>query len=760
MRIHSFKNYTALACLLWPALHAAEGPLFANSDFEKGDLTNWQPEGDALKNQPTRGDNLKARGANTAGQQGDYWIGTYESANGKNAGGVQGDAPQGKLCSIAFLVQGKYLTFLIGGGQNPNALYVDILVGGKSVAKITGTNRETMQRVAVDMRDYPDKDVRIEIVDASSGRWGHINVDDFRWSDDDNNLVTLSREIVADKKYLLLPVGNPPQKIATSPLTLRADANPVQTLKLVIPESDGDTAFWSAYPIGELKGKKITLTADRIAGGKAPMFARICTADSVPSMPGEYAEPYRDRFHFTPQYGWSSDINGAYYRDGVWHLFYQYNPVGIYWLNMHWGHATSTDLTHWTQQDIALKQNGLGDMAFSGGGFVDEKNRAALDPSGRGADFLAFTSTGRGECLAYSLDGGKNWKEIEGNPVLKHDGRDPQIFWHAPTQKWIMIVYAMQKDGLPDIPVPERMRRDGIRNKPGWKGSHFAIYSSDNLRDWKRESQFVMPDRSTVYECPQLLEMAVQGEPGKSKWVMFGVMQYYYIGDFDGKTFSPDTAYSLTGIDGLCRAALTFANAPDGRHVLVGWVPRDWSALRQRWPDARVSQGITLPIELTLRRTSDGLRLCGYPVREIDALREAPVINMDNPSFEAAQSALASLNGDQLRPMDIVIEYAQGPDGKLGLSESGIAMDTCGGAPVQDDKQPFTPAPEGELRMLVDTTLIESYLDHGRRARVQNKPVEKIGTTTLLLEHSGDVRIRSLKVYPMRSIWAGKPAVK
>ena len=755
MRI-PLPNYCALfACLLCLSAFAEDGLLFHNSDFEKGDLTNWMPEGEAFKSQPTKGDNLNARNAGMAKHQGNYWIGTYENtkADAKNTGNIQGDKPRGKLRSVDFAVKGKYLTFLIGGGQNSDSLFVNILVGKKSVAKITGTNRETMQRVAVDMRDYASQTAHIEIVDDASGSWGHLNVDDFRWSNDDENLVILSREILADKNYLLIPVGNPPQKIAASPLTISADGNPVQTLKLVIPESDESIAFWCAYPIEDLKGKKLTLTAERIASKKKAMFARICTADSIPSMPDEYREPYRDHFHFTPRYGWSSDINGIYYRDGVWHLFYQYNPVGIYWLNMHWGHATSTDLIHWREQDIALKQNGLNDMMFSGTGFVDGENRSALAPTEKGPDFIAFTSTGRGECLAYSLDGGKKWREIEDNPILKHDGRDPQIFWHGPTQKWVMVVYAMQKDGFPDIPVPHRMRRDGIRIKPGWKGSHFAIYTSDNLKNWTLQSQFVMPDRSTVYECPQLIEMPVQNEPGRSKWVLFGVMQYYYIGEFDGKTFIPDTEYSLTGIDGFCRAALTFANAPKRRRILMGWVPRNWFDIRQRWPNARVSQGITLPIELTLRRTPDGLRMYGYPVAEMNALRLSPLIDLQHPTFAQAKTALEALNGNHARPLDIVIEYDRNNDGKLALSESGIAMDTRGGTPIQNDKQPFTPAHTGELRMLVDTTIIESYLDYGRRACVQNKPKEKIGTTELSLEKSGDVHIRSLKVFPMRSIW-------
>lgn len=187
-------------------LHAQQlGELpFPNSDFEFGDLTNWTASGEAFKCQPTWGDNTEARKRESARMQGQFWIGTHEN-NPKEAnrpGRTQGDKPRGKLVSQEFPITHKYLTFLIGGGSNPQQLYVEILVDGKPVKRKTGGNSETMRRDAVDLRAYQGKTARIRIVDQDSRGWGHINADDFRWSDDDsvlNDLTSASVELDGGK---------------------------------------------------------------------------------------------------------------------------------------------------------------------------------------------------------------------------------------------------------------------------------------------------------------------------------------------------------------------------------------------------------------------------------------------------------------------------------------------------------------------------------------------------------------------------------
>ncbi len=755
-----FALLCAAACL---GLNADE-LLFPNSNFEKGDLTNWTAEGDAFKNQPTQGDNPAARKRESAKHEGDFWIGTFEN-NPKGAhtpGKIQNDAPQGKLTSKNFKITHKYLTFLIGGGRNPTQLYVDVVVDGKTLKRTTGNNKETMTRAVVDLRNFQGKTARIEIHDRSSDGWGHINADDFRWSDDDALLPDLVDDAFAlkiDKDYLWIPVGNPPLDIPRSEFELLSfidkDGTALQTLNAHFPKSEEEIAWWAYYPVSQWKGKTLTISVEGLPPQKKELFRKIKLMDAIATADDDYQEPYRNRFHFSPHRGWNNDVNGLYWRDGLWHLMYQHNPLGVYWQNMHWGHAVSKDLIHWENRPMALLQNGIKDMMFSGTAFVDKANTSKLDPSGKGAVFLAFTSTGRGECLAYSLDDGATWQEVDNNPVIKHAGRDPKVFWHEPTKKWVLIVYSNAKKDL-DPPAELPFRRKNIETHP-YPGYNFAIYTSSDLREWEPVSNFTMPDRSTVYECPDLVPLPVDGDPKNTKWVVWGVMQYYHIGDFDGKTFTPMYPYSLTGVDDRCRAAIVFDNAPDKRTVLIGWTGDGWPGMVARFPDLRFSQGMTLPMDLSLKTTPDGIRLFAYPVKEIEQLRGKPIIELKNTSFAKAKAALEALNGPETKWLDIVIEYKQKPDTKLTLHVDGLKthtqMNTRGDFITEKDGQPFTPAPTGELRMLVDTAIIDCYLDKGRRASVKRRNADKIGTTELILEREGDAEVTSLTVYPMQSIW-------
>ena len=271
---------------------------------------------------------------------------------------------------------------------------------------------------------------------------------------------------------------------------------------------------------------------------------------------------YRPVYHHTPSYGWMNDANGMFYKDGVWNLYYQYNPYGSKWGNMHWGHAVSRDLFHWTEKPAALARDTMGHI-FSGSSVVDVNNTAGYGP---GAIIAFYTSAseknGQIQCMAYSTDNGLTFTKYEDNPILTpFDGlanfRDPKVFWYAPKQCWFMIVSA-----------DKEMR----------------FYKSHNLKDWTYISAFgkgygAQPNQ---FECPDFFPMTVNG---KQKWVMIvninpgcmfgGSATEYFVGDFDGKTFTcddtPDVAKFLDyGKDHY--ATVTFYNVPDGRIVALPWM--------------------------------------------------------------------------------------------------------------------------------------------------------------------------------------------
>ena len=319
---------------------------------------------------------------------------------------------------------------------------------------------------------------------------------------------------------------------------------------------------------------------------------------------------YRPIYHHTPSYGWMNDANGMFYKDGVWNLYYQYNPYGSKWGNMHWGHAVSTDLFHWTEKPAAIARDTMGHI-FSGSSVVDVDNTAGY---GKGAIVAFYTSAsqknGQIQCMAYSTDNGLTFTKYEDNPVLTpFDGlqnfRDPKVFWYAPKKCWFMIVSA-----------DKEMR----------------FYKSHNLKDWTYISAFgkgygAQPNQ---FECPDFFPMTVNG---KQKWVMIvninpgclfgGSATEYFVGDFDGRTFkcddTPDVAKFLDyGKDHY--ATVTFYNAPDGRIVALPWMS-NWQYANVT-PIKQYRGANALPRELKLFEKDGEYFVAADAVKETNALRK------------------------------------------------------------------------------------------------------------------------------------------
>lgn len=263
---------------------------------------------------------------------------------------------------------------------------------------------------------------------------------------------------------------------------------------------------------------------------------------------------WRPIYHHTPTYGWMNDPNGMFYKDGVWNIYFQHNPYGSTWENMTWGHSTSTDLVNWTYQGDVIEPDALGTI-FSGSSVVDYKNTAGF---GEGAIISYYTSAGQSQTqsMAYSTDNGKTFTKYESNPVLTSnipDFRDPNIFWHEATQRWILIISESQ---------------------------HMKFFSSANLKDWQFESTFGEDygNHSGVWECPDLFEI-------NGKWFLLcninpggpfgGSATQYFVGHFDGHKFTceddkPKVKWLDYGKDHY--ATVSFSNAPDGRIVVLPWM--------------------------------------------------------------------------------------------------------------------------------------------------------------------------------------------
>src|SRR5690349_18298068 len=375
----------------------------------------------------------------------------------------------------------------------------------------------------------------------------------------------------------------------------------------------------------------------------------------------------RPRYHFTPPLNYMNDPNGLVFFDGEYHLFYQHNPFGAVWGHMSWGHAVSRDLIHWENLPVALhEENGV--MIFSGSAVVDWKNTSGFGTSEAPplvAVYTGHSETEQNQNIAYSTDRGRTWTKYEGNPVLAigaRDFRDPKVFWHESTGHWIMVTV------LPDL---QKVRFD----------------ASTDLRHWTHLSDFG-PAGGTdgLWECPDLFELPVEGEQGRTKWVLKvdvlrGIGAQYFIGDFDGTLFINDAAPDVVrrvdfGEDFY--AAQSWSDEPNGPRVWIAWM-NNWHYANEI-PTAPWRGVFSIPRQLSLRRFGETLRLVQHPIEELQQFTKS-IYDSGNIDIEGVNAQLAALDMDMAQ--EIKVQVTLGTATRFGLrlcngdgEETRIGYDT------------------------------------------------------------------------------------
>ena len=413
-------------------------------------------------------------------------------------------------------------------------------------------------------------------------------------------------------------------------------------------------------------------------------------------------EQYRPVYHHTPAWGWMNDPNGMFYKDGVWHLYFQHNPYGSQWENMTWGHSTSTDLVNWTFQGDPIEADACGTI-FSGSAVVDHQGAAGF---GKGAVVAMYTSAGENQTqsLAYSTDNGQTFTKYAGNPVVTSntpDFRDPHVFWNDDIKRWNMIMA---------------------------EGQHMNIYSSADLKDWKLESQFGAEygNHGGVWECPDLMKLPVRGTD-KEKWLLLcninpggpfgGSATQYFVGQFDGHKFTCESAPEVTkwmdyGKDHY--ATVTFDNAPDGRRVAMAWMS-NWQYANQV-PTKQFRSANSVPRDLDLYEY-EGQTYCGVtPSPELAAARPKKATK----TLSEACEMVVSLKGNAT----ITLSNDKGEQVVMTYDEKSrtFAMDRTksGLCDFSDEFAALTVAPVhgklSQLRLFIDRSSIEAFDADGKMA--------------------------------------------
>ena len=564
-------------------------------------------------------------------------------------------------------------------------------------------------------------------------------------------------KVTEHKNIILLPIEEAAPEAIVNVL---ANGNVEQRLHVKLAVSRID--YYVPLDIAQYEGQKVLLDIQTESNRSLSRDIQDETCWESMKLSDSFdttnREHFRPLFHHTPLYGWMNDPNGMFWKDGVWHLYYQYNPYGSMWQNMHWGHSTSRDLIHWEQQPVAISPNGLGTV-FSGSAVVDHENTAGF---GKDAIIALYTSAGASQTqsLASSHDG-QTFDIYGGNPIIAYhrESRDPNMFWNEKTRKWnLLLASALDHEML--------------------------IFSSDDLKSWTLESTFGRGygAQDGVWECPDLMQLPVRGTK-KKKWVLIcninpggpfgGSATQYFVGDFDGKTFVCDTDKDVSkwmdyGKDHY--AAVSWSNAPENRHTVIAWMS-NWQYANEV-PTKQFRSANTLPRELELFTAPDGeLYLSVKPSPETELMRgEAEMHTTAAIKPEGISYSLPEANGGvceivldmnlrKANTIDITLSNDKGEkvvmtyDRKsdtfaMNRNQSGItdfnnAFRAVTVAPTHHKTTQRT------LRLFIDRCSIEAFDGEGHFAMTNlvfpTSPYNKISITA----ESGNAKINSAVIYPI-----------
>ncbi len=507
--------------------------------------------------------------------------------------------------------------------------------------------------------------------------------------------------------------------------------------------------------------------------------------EEIPIIVEPYKEQHRPQFHFSPKENWMNDPNGMVYYEGEYHLFYQHSPDSNISGAMHWAHAISTDLVHWEHLPIALEPDSLG-YIFSGSAVIDWKNTSGFGKDGKPPMIAIYTyhltegeeagtNDFQSQGIAYSNDKGRTWTKHDRNPIISNtekmkDFRDPKVFWHKDSKKWVMVLAC---------------------------GDRLRIYNSNDLKSWTLQSEFGEGFSVDAFplECPDLFELKIEGAEA-TKWVMLlsvgnsgqetapngGSGTQYFVGDFDGKTFTSANTKETTlwadyGRDNY--AGVTWSDIPteDGRRLFLGWMS-NWD-YAEVVPTTVWRSAMTIPRELSLKNTDDGLRLVSKSIQELEALRRKKVA-VDRANYGFLQNSKLVMNqGTGTAEVFAEFEIPEGSQANFGIELKSASQETYRvgfdaatnhyfsnriNTGKTDFSEKFAPrvhlAPRKttgnriKLHCYFDVSSAEIFTDDGMTVMTDVFfPTEDFIQINVFSDGAGGVELKGFTFYDLESIW-------
>jgi fructan beta-fructosidase len=695
--------------------HLAGGPLddlVLIEDFEAESYGKWTTEGDAFGKGSIEEDMVGVLGNRIAASTGKSGVGT--------------------LTSPAFTIERNAIYMLVGGIEidgPPQKIAIELLVDGDVVRTTTPRRYHAMFWESWDVTEFKEEKARIRIVDKDSRRPAFIFVDHIVQSDIPAEQPLLERTITVTKPVLNFPLKT---GAARHYIELVIDGKQIRAIDVELA-TDEDIDYWVVTDLSPWLGKELLIRTRQHPLGNEHILDRISVEDGIRDADDLYREALRPQFHYSPKRGWISDTNGLIYYDGEYHLYYQHNPYG--WdhsrndCNKTWGHAVSTDLVHWTELPGVIHPDHLGPI-YSGSAVLDKKNSAGFQTGKEKPIVAVYTSAGGrspwsqgkpfSQSISYSNDRGRTFTPYKGNPVLpniEYINRDPKVIWHEPTGKWVMVLHFHERA--------------------------MAFFISNDLKSWEKQSEFETP---YLIDCPELFQLAVDGDEDNKKWIIYGGSGTYYVGDFDGRQFKPETPITKYNHGDCFYASQTFNNVPKGRRIQMAWgiIPMEGMPFNQQ---------LLFPVELTLHTTDEGLRMFAYPVKEIESIY-AKEHAWTDVQLEPGQNILSGVKGELF---DIDAEFETGDADEFGFLINGFSVKynvdkkqlSC-----ENSKAKLKPI-DGKirLRILVDRVSIEVFANDGRIYMPIRAIPEPDEQTLEVFTKGGNIKISSLKIHELKSIW-------